>query len=475
MLFNSFSFIFFLAAVLFVSRRITSWRIRKAFLLVVSYLFYAAWNPPFVVLLWISTVADWKIAQLIERVERTSARRLLLAISLCINLGLLGYFKYGGFVLQNFIVITSTLGWTFEPMALDIILPLGISFYTFQTLSYTFDVYRGVMKPWHSFLDYAMYVTFFPQLVAGPIVRAKEFLPQCSEPRRADRDQLAWGLSLFILGLFSKMVIADRFMAPVVETVYDGLGTPGFVEAWLGTFAFSAQIFCDFSGYSTCAIGVALCLGFHLPTNFRFPYAATGFSDFWRRWHISLSSWLRDYLYIPIGGNRGGTLRTYANLGSTMLLGGLWHGAAWTFVVWGTLHGVYLSLERICREKIPASRLWEGQVAKFFVAQATFIIVSFTWVFFRANTLRQAFELTKAMSVGPFRSSDINFGTVDIVAVPVVTITLLFSHWIMRDRDLEEVAIYCPVWICVLGLGAMLFAIVLSISEVDHAFIYFQF
>jgi len=292
-----------------------------------------------VFLLWLSTVVDWFAARWMYNARTKVLRIVFLVLSLCVNLGLLGFFKYGNFLLDNFILCTDFLGIHFQPARPDIILPVGISFYTFQTLSYTLDIYRRKIRPWHSFLDYALYVTFFPQLVAGPIVRAVEFLPQCIRPRRANRSQLSWGLSLLVIGLFEKVVIADGFLAPIVEAVYDSPLKPNFISAWGATVAFAGQIFCDFAGYSTCAIGVAMCLGFSLPDNFRFPYAAVGFSDFWRRWHISLSTWLRDNLYIPLGGNLGGQVRTYANLMITMLIGGLWHGASWTFVVWGGFTG----------------------------------------------------------------------------------------------------------------------------------------
>ena len=274
-----------------------------------------------------------------------------LVVSLSVNLGLLGFFKYGTFLLDNFITFSELLGIPFTPAKPDIILPVGISFYTFQTLSYTLDIYFRKSRPWSSFLDYALFVTFFPQLVAGPIVRSSEFLPQCLTPRRATLERFSWGLILLVSGLFQKIVVADGLLAPIVEKVYDTGMVPDTLSAWCGTLAFSGQIFCDFAGYSSCAIGVAMCLGFKIPDNFRSPYAAIGFSDFWGRWHISLSSWLRDYLYIPLGGNRKGAAGTYINLMLTMLIGGLWHGASWTFVFWGGLHGLYLAVERMFRTR----------------------------------------------------------------------------------------------------------------------------
>lgn len=342
MLFTSYAFIPFFLIVVLVSRALSNWTARKAFLLVASYLFYAAWNPPFVILLWISTLIDWHVAKRIDRSQSMRARRSLLLVTLLVNLGLLGYFKYFGFLVRSMTELLAAVNVNVTFADPDIILPVGISFYTFQTLSYTLDVYRRKARPGRSFLDYALYVTFFPQLVAGPIVRATEFLPQCVASRKATSSQIGWGLSLFTIGLFAKVVIADALMAPVVESVYDVATPAGFLPAWTGTVAFAMQIFCDFFGYSTCAIGVALTLGFALPDNFRFPYGAVGFSDFWRRWHISLSTWLRDYLYIPLGGNRKGATRTYVNLAITMLLGGLWHGASWMFLIWGGASRVLL-------------------------------------------------------------------------------------------------------------------------------------
>src|SRR6185295_5324294 len=272
-----------------------------------------------------------------------------MVLSVVVDLGILAYFKYGTFALENFQAIAATFGVDYKPPGFDIVLPVGISFYTFATLSYTLDVYLRRAAPARNFLDYALFVTFFPHLVAGPIMRPTELVPQFAEPRRATPSQLRFGIALMTLGLFQKIVLADGFLGSPADRVFGGTRVPGLLDAWTGTLAFSGQIFCDFAGYSTTAIGAAMCLGFAMPDNFRFPYAAVGFSDFWRRWHITLSAWLRDYLYIPLGGNRHGPARTYFALMATMLLGGLWHGASWTFVAWGGLHGTYLSAERFLR------------------------------------------------------------------------------------------------------------------------------
>lgn len=335
MVFNSYTFVLFFGVLLLLHHLPLAWKVKKLNLLLASYLFYAVWNPPFVLLLWLSTVVDYLVALALGREVNQRKRKVLLVVSLLVNLGMLGFFKYGGFLLENFVAMVSLLGITYQPPRADIILPVGISFYTFQTLSYTLDVYRRKFVPEKSLLDFSLFVTFFPQLVAGPIVRPGELIPQFKVPHLATRQQLVRGLFYISLGLFMKVGIADGLLADTSDAVF-GVPFPLHpLDAWTGVLAFSGQIFCDFAGYSTCAIGAALCLGFVLPDNFRYPYAAIGFSDFWRRWHITLSTWLRDYLYIPLGGNQEGAYRTYLNLMITMLLGGLWHGANWTFVVWG--------------------------------------------------------------------------------------------------------------------------------------------
>ncbi|MEX0643963.1 MAG: MBOAT family O-acyltransferase, partial [Parvularculaceae bacterium] len=316
MLFNSLTFVVFLAIVVGLHALPLSWRVKKFNLLIASYIFYAAWSPPFVILLWISTLIDWNAAKWIHAETRESRRRLFLLLSLAANLGMLGFFKYGEFLTDNFVALMGSLGVEYTPAEWNIVLPIGISFYTFQTMAYTLDVYLRRAAPTKSFLDFALFVTFFPQLVAGPIVRPTQLVPQFAKPVTATRAQFYWGLGLITLGLFEKVVLADSFLAPAVDAAFEPGSLLGPIaeasnaimplDAWIGVLAFSGQIFFDFSGYSTTAIGAALLFGFALPNNFNFPYAAIGFSDFWRRWHISLSTWLRDYLYIPLGGNRMG-------------------------------------------------------------------------------------------------------------------------------------------------------------------------
>jgi alginate O-acetyltransferase complex protein AlgI len=389
-----------------------------------------------------------------------------------VNLGMLGYFKYGGFLLNNFVAIAGSLGIIYHPPGWDIILPVGISFYTFATLSYTLDVYLRRSKPAGSFLNYALFVTFFPHLVAGPIMRPTELVPQFDEPRQAKPNQIFFGLALLTLGLFQKVVLADGFLAPVVEAVYDAHGqAPGMLDAWVATLAFAGQIFCDFAGYSTSAIGVALCMGFAMPDNFRFPYGAVGFSDFWRRWHITLSSWLRDYLYIPLGGNRHGPARTYAALMGTMLLGGLWHGANWTFVVWGGLHGLYLSAERWLKARFKG--FTPGRASMLGLALLTFLLVNVTWVFFRAKTFAGAGVVLKGM-VGMQAKPEPLIAYGPMIIAMVIVSAIFGTHLTMRNTTLEAVIERTPA-IAIAGIWTLLlFAVIIEQGQ-GSAFIYFAF
>jgi alginate O-acetyltransferase complex protein AlgI len=474
MLFNSLTFIVFFAVVLGLHYTVSSWRVQKSILLIASYIFYAAWNPPFVILLWLSTLVDWYVAKALADEEVQVRRRLLLAVSLAVNLGLLGFFKYGEFLLENFIELASLAGFSYTPAKLDIILPVGISFYTFQTLSYTLDVYFKKAQRCQSFLDFALYVTFFPQLVAGPIVRAKDFLPQCEEPKRATRDQFGWGLYFITLGLFQKVVLADGMLSSATDTVFSFKDDSIYIfDAWLGLLAFSAQIFCDFAGYSTCAIGVALCLGFILPDNFRSPYAAIGFSDFWRRWHITLSSWLRDYLYIPLGGNRHGTYRTLFNLMFTMFLGGLWHGASWTFIAWGVLHGSYLVIDHLLRQNFSDLQWVKTQVGRFMLTCITFFFVSLAWVFFRAGDFSAAWMMFGSLFDLSGSGAQL-LPTLDIIQVVTVVSALLATHWYLHEKRLEHAMQDMPAWWVVVIWTIMLFGLILMQGGAS-AFIYFQF
>jgi D-alanyl-lipoteichoic acid acyltransferase DltB (MBOAT superfamily) len=493
MVFNSYTFIVFFLIILTLHNLPLAWKTRKIILLVGSYIFYAAWNPPFILLLWLSTVVDYFVGRSLYHQENKLKRRLLLVLSLIGNLGMLCFFKYGTFLLENFTYLVNTMGMNFHPAKPNIILPAGISFYTFTTLCYTIDMYKRKSEPVRSMLDFSLFVTFFPHLVAGPIVRPPQLVPQFESPRKANQQQLLQGLLLLSLGLFMKVVLADSMLSGSANAVFGSSSRLATLDAWMGLLAFSGQIFFDFAGYSTCAIGVALCLGFVLPHNFLYPYGAIGFSDFWRRWHITLSAWLRDYLYIPLGGNRNGKTRTYVNLMLTMLLGGLWHGANWTFVVWGALHGFYLWVEKIIadirKDKVkaiavtpagdvgvlgPVPELFKKKtVNNFILALLTFLLINVTWIFFRSPDFTSAWRmLTSMFSYVPDGATVLS--TLSIIKIAVILFGLIIAHWFMRDTKVLTVAEKMPWWLLGLVWSLLLLMLVLS-QESSSAFIYFQF
>ncbi len=473
MVFNSLTFVVFFVIVLLLHNLPLPWSVKKLNLLVASYIFYAAWNPPFILLLWVSTIVDWLVARQIHRQETAGRRKAWLILSIAVNLGFLGFFKYGNFVLENWHALMRAVGVHYQQPEWNILLPVGISFYTFHSMSYTLDIYWRRVEPIPKLSDFALFVAFFTQLVAGPILRTADLVPQFMRPRTATRDQLCWGLGLMTFGLFEKVVLADGAFAPVADAVFRARGPIGALDAWLGTLAFSGQIFCDFAGYSIVAVGAALCLGFNIPNNFRVPYAAIGFSDFWRRWHISLSTWLRDYLYIPLGGNRKGEARTYANLMTTMLLGGLWHGANWTFVVWGGLHGTCLAAERWIKQHAARWKLPSGLAFKLLLALLTYTLVNVTWVFFRAKTLHAAMSMLGAMA-GLHANAAAVLPTVKILETVVCITGLLWAQWYMRDRTLEDVVTEASPLAVATAWACLAFVIIITQGRGD-AFIYFQF
>jgi len=473
MLFNSLTFVVFFVLVLGAYWTLGSWNARKNLLLVASYLFYGAWNPPFALLLFATTALDFVLGARIARAEEPRARRAWVTASVVVNLSMLGYFKYGNFLLETFQWLLARAGILYQPPHLDLLLPIGISFYTFHSLSYTLDVYRRACEPTKSLRDFMLAVAFFPQLVAGPIVRAADFLPQCITPPKLQRNQFYWGLFLMSLGLFQKVVLADTLLAPVADTVFGHPAPVLTLDAWTGVVAFSGQIFFDFSGYSTCAIGAALCLGFHLKDNFLFPFAAVGFSDFWRRWHISLSTFLRDYLYIPLGGNRVGTARAALNLIVVMFLGGLWHGAAWTFVVWGLFHGICLVVEHFLRAASRGAAWKETLPVQLLLCGMTYLLVCIAWVFFRATTFAGAGMLLGAMA-GKIPVGQAVLSGREILQVGVVTLLLWTAHWRLRHTSLEDAIGARPAWLIGVTWILMLGAIILTQGS-GNAFIYFQF
>lgn len=471
MLFNSLGFIVFILIVLaFYYTNFLNWTGKKRMLLFASYVFYGLWNPPLVILLWISTVVDWITGKKLAIEENQRKRVYWLLLSMVVNLGFLGFFKYGNFILENFTFMMNAVGIPYKALPMDIILPMGISFYTFQTMSYTIDMYMKNTQRAKTFLDFALYVTFFPQLVAGPIVRAGDLITQFYEEKKATIDQFIWGLFLFTLGLFQKVVLADTLLSKTSDSVFDAGKVLNGVDAWTGTLAFSGQIFFDFAGYSTCAIGLSMMLGITLMENFRYPYAAIGFSDLWKRWHISLSTWLRDYLYIPLGGNKHGVIRMYIALMITMLLGGIWHGAAWTFFVWGALHGIYLITERLLKNFIKIKiGPWNGIL----LALATYTCVNFTWVFFRAREFSTAKNMISSMLFMNPEGAKIldNFS---IIKVFTVVTGLFLCHWFMRNKTVYEVAHKNSPWLVGTFWAIMIFLMTIAQGSGEQ-FIYFQF
>lgn len=384
MLFNSFIFLFFLAIVLPIFYLLPKKSYKNIFLLAASYFFYGYWDWRFCLLLLLSTIVDYYIGLWIHNKEDVKRRKLLLYTSLSVNLGILGFFKYFNFFIDSFQTMINGLGGNVDSLHLNIILPVGISFYTFQTLSYTFDVYRKKLEPTNNIIDFALFVSFFPQLVAGPIERAKDLLPQLYNKLSPTKDQLKEGATLLVLGLFRKVMIGDT-AGRIVDHIFGNLHLYKSIEIIAAVLLFGIQIYADFSGYSKIARGTAKLLGIELMVNFEQPYLSRNITEFWRRWHISLSSWLKDYLYITLGGNRKGQARTYINLMITMLLGGLWHGASWNFVIWGGLHGFYLAAHKFFSkgktEYDPITRLKD--IPK---VMLTFVLVAFTWLFFRATS-----------------------------------------------------------------------------------------
>lgn len=466
MLFNSIHFLIFMPVVTVVYFALP-FRARGLLLLAASLYFYGVYSIPLSFLMIGSTVLDFFMAQFIEDTPVTWKRKFFLGCSLVGNLGTLALFKYANFFGDS---VESVLGSRPWPV-LNLALPMGISFYTFECLSYTIDVYRGDYKARRNLIELGQFVTFFPHLVAGPIMRARDFVPQFSEVQQPNLERMFSGVLRCVWGLLKKLLIADP-MGRLAATVF-GDTDPGVVSSFSGwscllaTYAFALQIYCDFSAYSDIAIGAGRILGFRLVENFDSPYLALSIRDFWRRWHISLSTWLRDYLYVPLGGNRRGALRTYINLMVTMLLGGLWHGAAWTFVIWGGLHGAYLAVERWTgADRATAKEMGAGEKVLRWVV--TFHLVCVAWVFFRAASAGQAFEiLGRIVSGAPGET---------ISAAPVGLLAALVAAQLLKQNfDVMAAALRRPAvsrW-AVYACLALLVRIMAAGTSPE--FIYFQF
>jgi alginate O-acetyltransferase complex protein AlgI len=482
MVFNSVGFFIFFGIVLLADRLPLGWPQRKFNLLLASLIFYAAWYPPAVLLLLVTLSVGYFTALAISAAERIDRKKIYLIACLIVIFGELAVCKYAGFFWDNFAALAPAIHWDVTGSRPNIFLPLGISFYTFQVASYVIDVYRGHMQPARSYRDFALCASFFPHLVAGPIVRFSDVYPQFKDPKRVSADELSQGVILVIGGLFLKVTLGDAIFAPVVEAVYGAsqLGAASGLDAlsaWSGILAFAGQLYCDFAGYSLCAVGLARCFGFRFPWNFRAPYGSASFSEFWTRWHISLSTWIRDYVYRPLGGNRRGPVRTVLNLMIAFILSGLWHGASWTFVIWGAMHGLIVVIEKSFKAS-RASRMIARAPALLMAAAVT-IIWALTLVFFRSSSAHDAvYLLGRAFSA----AAPANVERLLPVVFPwqiqlsfVVMAAIVLFHSLARRKGsialLESLS--APARSCTVAL--LLVAMLITLPEKGHVFIYFQF
>jgi len=488
MLFNTPEFIIFFILILAIIVVVKMRLFQHLFLLGASYFFFYFSSNYLVTLLIFSTLLDFYVGKAIFETSDKKKKKLLLISSLAGNLGLLGFFKYADFGIVQINQFTNTLGISEIP-ALGLILPIGISFYTFQTISYTVDIYRGKLEPSKTIAEFALFVSFFPQLVAGPILRANEFLPQLRE-KISDKGistrlrtitihdtALRTGITIMAMGFFKKMFLADN-ISPMVNEIFS---VPYGLESFsviLGAIAFGVQIYCDFSGYSDIAIGAAMILGFHIPVNFNKPYFATSPVDFWRRWHISLSSWLRDYLYIPLGGNKKGNSRTYVNLITVMFLGGLWHGASWNFVVWGLMHGIYLAIQKIFTNKFPKlknSNLIQKKYIKIFSIIVTQYFIFMTWLAFRVQDL-------DALSYVLYKYIILDFATESTLQmmshnkIPIILIVVFFIlNYISYKTNIIEKISKAKLKYWLIFLITIMVSILFLYDTAPQDFIYFRF
>lgn len=472
MLFHSFEFIFiFLIVVLGLFYGIKQSKLRMTLLFVSSYFFYGYWNYNFIPLLFLSTYLDFVIAKKIAREQRQAAKKFLLTLSVGLNLGLLFFFKYLNFAISNFNIVLTNFGFAGLEQVDSIVLPVGISFYTFQSMSYTIDLYRNHSKPYKNFLSFATYVSFFPQLIAGPIIRHSELVEQLQDAVKKKFDNIYFqqGIFVFVMGLSKKVLLADR-IAMGIDPVISMIGQTTTLEAWACALGYTLQLYFDFSGYSDMAIGLGLMFGLRFPPNFNSPYKATSITDFWRRWHMTLSFWLRDYLYIALGGNRFGPVRTYANLLMTMLLGGLWHGAAWTYFIWGFFHGAWLAIERFLG--IP-KRQKTSRLLRLSWPVVTFLLVVIGWVIFRAQSFDHAMVWLDQMFSwqGGFKMYNFSARTRDrFAAAVVIGLIIVFAGKNSQTylKDFKGTRFQALIM-------AVLFFLSLMMLRDDSPFLYFQF
>ena len=458
MLFHTWPFALFFLVVYPVYLVLKGTRFRLPWLLAASYFFYACFNPLYLILISYSTLLDYTV---VTRMAKSQRRKMWLSVSIVNNIGLLGFFKYGGFVTENLNALLSSLNISYSIPEPGFLLPIGISFYVFQSMSYTIDYYRGNMEREKSLIAYAAFVSLFPRLLAGPIERAKNLLPQLHKVPKVSAQDVTDGLSLFVVGFFKKVALAD-YLALYVDNIYtapDQYQSPALI---LATFLFCWQIYFDFSGYTDMARGVARIMGFNLMLNFNNPYLATGLGDFWARWHISLSSWFKDYLYIPLGGNRKGTIGTYRNMFITMVISGLWHGAAWTFVIWGAVH----ALGRFVTRELERTPFYRDKVPKLVKQLFVFAFVTFAWIFFRAESIGDAgIIITRIFSSGWANPN-----------CPVWALILVLIVWLYQfahESGLKWIFDLAPVRIG-LVVGMILYLAVFAPSS-EQEFIYLQF
>ncbi len=483
MLFNSLEFILFFLIVFILYWFVLHKKLKHQNLLLLasSYLFYGWWDWRFLSLIIISSVVDYYLGIKIFQSNNDKIRKKLLFISLAVNLGFLGFFKYCNFFIDSFVNLLAQFNFNIDTYTLNIILPVGISFYTFQTLSYSIDIYKRKMEPTRDAISFFTFVAFFPQLVAGPIERAKNLLPQFSKKREFNYQLARSGGRLVLLGFFKKIVVADS-LAVLVNAVYNDPEGYAGIPMIVATVFFAFQIYCDFSGYSDIAIGISRFLGFNLMTNFRTPYFSKSLTDFWRRWHISLSTWFKDYVYIPLGGSRGTSFRVGMNLFITFLVSGLWHGANWTFVAWGAIHGIILIIEKHFSKSVNRkSNLFTRAISMIY----TFLIVCFAWIFFRSNSISDAFYIINNMFSDSAQWSDflaisLKFRGMGLTILDLVYSVVFIFMLITIEIGIKSLKIKKLIgdyntlrWAIYLS---MLFLIIFSFTKNSAAnFIYFQF
>jgi alginate O-acetyltransferase complex protein AlgI len=474
MIFTSFEYVIFFAAVLLVRSSLRNFSAEKWFLLIASYVFYMSWSIPCGFLILFTSLVDYFVGVGLGRIENSAKRKALLVVSIVANLGVLVYFKYINFLLDNVRYGASWLGFHLDRAHYDIILPAGISFFTFQSMTYTIETYRRKLKPCHSPRDFLLFVAFFPQLLAGPINRAADLLPQFARRVRASAVDFEIGLAQFAIGAVKKLVISDQ-IAPNVDLIFRAPGNFDGFTLLQGALGYAIQIYCDFSGYSDMAIGSARMMGFRFMENFQMPYSSVTITEFWRRWHISLSTWLRDYLYIPLGGNRKGPGRMYVNIMLTMLLGGLWHGASWNFVFWGGLHGVSLAVHKVWMTWDPVSTLKVHPAFRMlwslFSRFLTLGIVLMGWIFFRAESWESAVQYVTRLATWAHDGTHL----ISPYILPAAAAVFLVHLFIKKDRNWAHEVPSRPLPSRILAYSCLGIILVCFAATDSAPFIYFQF